>query len=147
MTLFPDHSSDWYVQAGSAKKLIVVSRWFECLTTSFDMVFGTTTIWAVVYPHVDRKIQKTNMMIALIGVLLTPSFCLIDSFVQNSYWASIGVGIYEKDVQKFLYASGDISWISTFIDFCLQIGFLIWGTRKQYLLAQGGDEIAMRGVV
>ncbi|KAJ3120188.1 hypothetical protein HK100_012903 [Physocladia obscura] len=131
--------SDWYVQAGAAKKMIVVSRWFEALTTSMDMVFGVTTIWAVVYPHVDFAQQKKNMIFALVGIILTPSFAVVDSFIQNSYWASIGVGIFNTNVQTFLYASGDISWISSAIDFALQAGFLIWGVRRHYLRHQAGD--------
>ncbi|KAJ3074912.1 hypothetical protein HDU98_009881 [Podochytrium sp. JEL0797] len=138
-TLFPDHNSDWYVQAGSAKKLIVVSRWFEAITTAMDMVFGVTTIWAVVYPHMDPKKQRTNMIFAIIGICLTPSFAVIDSFIQNSYWASIGVGIYNTDIQTFLYASGDISWIASAVDFALQLGFLIWGIRRQYVKHLNGD--------
>ncbi|KAJ3026738.1 UNVERIFIED_CONTAM: hypothetical protein HDU68_005164 [Siphonaria sp. JEL0065] len=143
-SIFPDKNSDWYVQAGAAKKLIIVSRWFESLTTSFDMVFGVTTIWAVVYPAVDKTVRKQNMRFALIGVLLTPSFAIIDTFVQNSYWEAIGVGTFNTDIQTFFYASGDIAWISTFMDFCLQLGFLIIGVRRQYVLAQQGDEVAMR---
>ncbi|KAJ3120415.1 hypothetical protein HK100_012806 [Physocladia obscura] len=131
--------SDWYIQSGAAKKMIVVSRWFEALTTSMDMIFGVTTIWAVVYPHVDFAQQKKNMIFALIGIILTPSFAVIDSFIQNSYWASIGVGIFNTNVQTFLYASGDISWISSAIDFALQAGFLIWGVRRHYLRHQAGD--------
>ncbi|KAJ3074911.1 hypothetical protein HDU98_009880 [Podochytrium sp. JEL0797] len=106
-TLFPDHNSDWYVQAGSAKK--------------------------------DPKQQKKNMIFALIGICLTPSFAVIDSFIQNSYWASIGVGIFNTDIQTFLYASGDISWVSSAVDFALQVGFLIWGIRRQYVKHLNGD--------
>ncbi|KAJ3021004.1 UNVERIFIED_CONTAM: hypothetical protein HDU68_009870 [Siphonaria sp. JEL0065] len=143
-TIFPDQNSEWYIQAGSAKKLIVVSRWFEALTTSFDMVFGATTIWAVIYPAVDPKQQKKNMIYALIGIILTPSFAVVDSFIQNSYWDSIGVGLFNKNIQTFLYAAGDIAWISSALDFGLQLGFLVFGIRRQYALARQGDEIAMR---
>ncbi|KAJ3075557.1 hypothetical protein HDU99_001509, partial [Rhizoclosmatium hyalinum] len=143
-SIFPRQDMEWYVQAGSARKLIVVSRWFEALTTALDMVFGATTIWAIIYPNVDPKQQRLNMVYALIGICLTPTFAVVDSFIQNSYWADIGVGIFNKNIQTFLYASGDISWISSAIDFALQIGFLIYGIRRQYVLAAQGDEIAIR---
>ncbi|KAJ3297030.1 hypothetical protein HDU79_004873 [Rhizoclosmatium sp. JEL0117] len=134
-------------QALNAKKMIVVSRWFEIISTSLDMIFGVTTIWAVVYPHVEREKQKMNMKFAIIGVLLTPTFTIIDSFIQNSYWGFIGVGVFEHSVNSYLYISGDMNWISSFSDFILQLGFLAWGVRRQYQLAQGGNEIAQRGVV
>ncbi|KAJ3283973.1 hypothetical protein HDU79_008616 [Rhizoclosmatium sp. JEL0117] len=143
-SIFPRQDMEWYVQAGSARKLIVVSRWFEALTTAMDMVFGATTIWAVIYPNVDPKQQRRNMVYALIGICLTPTFAVVDSFIQNSYWADIGVGIFNQNIQTFLYASGDISWISSAVDFALQIGFLIYGIRRQYVLAAQGDEIAIR---
>ncbi|KAJ3061581.1 hypothetical protein HDU99_005513, partial [Rhizoclosmatium hyalinum] len=50
-------------------------------------------------------------------------------------------------VNSYLYISGDMNWISSFSDFILQLGFLAWGVRRQYQLAQGGNEIAQRGVV
>ncbi|KAJ3073206.1 hypothetical protein HDU99_002012 [Rhizoclosmatium hyalinum] len=135
-------------QALNAKKMIIVSRWFEITSTSLDMIFGITTIWAVVYPHVDRNQQIKNMQFAIVGILLTPTFTLMDSFIQNTYWAMIGVGVFEKGgIQNFLYASGDMNWASSFTDFVLQLTFLIWGVRRQYILAMQGDEIAARGVV
>ncbi|KAJ3140930.1 hypothetical protein HK100_008112 [Physocladia obscura] len=141
---FPD--SDWAIQAASARKLIYVSRVFEALTTTMDMIFGVTTIWTVIYPNVNKKQQIRNMKFALVGVILTPVFCIADTFIQNSYWAAIGVGLYNTGIQTFLYASGDISWISSACDFVFQAGFLVYGVRKQHLLARSGDEIAMRAV-
>ncbi|KAI9329193.1 hypothetical protein BDR26DRAFT_31645 [Obelidium mucronatum] len=145
-SIFPK-DTEWYIQAGSAKKLIVVSRWFESLTTSFDMVFGTMAIWAVIYPHYDPKIQKRNMITAVIGCMLPPAFALVDGFVQNSYWEEIGVGMFNDDIQTFFYASGDIAWISTSVDVVLQISFLAYGVRRQHRLAQQGDQVAMRADV
>ncbi|ORY41832.1 hypothetical protein BCR33DRAFT_767233 [Rhizoclosmatium globosum] len=86
--------------------MIVVSRWFEVTSTSLDMIFGVTTIWAIVYPHIDRKKQIRNMQFALVGILLTPTFTLLDSFIQNTYWAMIGVGYFEKrGIQNFFLVS------------------------------------------
>ncbi|KAI9329194.1 hypothetical protein BDR26DRAFT_31648 [Obelidium mucronatum] len=109
------------------------------------MVFGTMAIWAVVFTHtLTRKFRKRNMIGAVVGCMLPPAFALVDSFIQNSYWDAIGVGFFNDDIQTFLYASGDIAWVSTSIDFALQIGFLVYGVRRQYILAQQGDQVAMR---
>ncbi|KAJ3140931.1 hypothetical protein HK100_008113 [Physocladia obscura] len=114
LELFVDYpDGDWAIQARAAKTMIVVSRVFEATTTVMDMIFGATTIWAVIYPNVDSRQQRKNMVYAIVGIILTPTFCLVDGFIQNSYWGSIGVGIYNTDIQSFLYISGDISWIST----------------------------------
>ncbi|KAJ3065017.1 hypothetical protein HDU99_004297 [Rhizoclosmatium hyalinum] len=147
-SIFPNKNGDWYVQAQSSKRMIVVSRWFEITSTSMDMIFGITTIWAVVYPNTNRKKQEKNMQFALIGVLLTPAFTLVDTFIQNSYWEAIGVGHFEKGgIQSFLYTAGNMNWASTAMDFFLQIGFLGWGIRKQYRLFLEGNEAAKLGVV
>ncbi|ORY21575.1 hypothetical protein BCR33DRAFT_861946 [Rhizoclosmatium globosum] len=140
--LFKDYpTGDWYVQAGSAKKMIVVSRWFEALTTSMDMFFGVTTAYVVVYPHSDPDKQTKNLKLALIGVLLTPVWTICDQFIQMAYWNSIGVGIFNHEVQTYLYASGDISWISSVIDLILQVSCLAFGVRRAWRLK---DEAAAK---
>ncbi|KAJ3117179.1 hypothetical protein HK100_000884 [Physocladia obscura] len=121
---YPD--SDWAIQARAAKTMIVVSRVFEATTTVMDMIFGATTIWAVIYPNVDSRQQRKNMVYAIVGIILTPTFCLVDGFIQNSYWGSIGVGIYNTDIQSFLYISGVavafvliISWTTHWVGYAL----------------------------
>ncbi|ORY21562.1 hypothetical protein BCR33DRAFT_797710 [Rhizoclosmatium globosum] len=145
--LFKDYKNgpgDWYVQAGSAKKMIVVSRWFEALTTSMDMFFGVTTAYVVVYPHSDPAKQTLNMKFALIGVLLTPVWTIADQFIQMSYWGAIGVGYFNHEVQKYLYASGDIAWISSVIDLILQVACLGYGVKRAWRAKL--EEAERRGV-
>ncbi|KAI8619693.1 hypothetical protein BC830DRAFT_1103004 [Chytriomyces sp. MP71] len=117
-------------RADGARDQLMVSRWFEALTTTFDVVFGVTTITFMLWPDRDPKKSLRNGWIALIGIIATPWFCLVDLFLQNSYWDFIGVGYFNQDARTFLHGASQATIATSTIDLFVQFVFLQWAVNR-----------------
>ncbi|KAJ3277989.1 hypothetical protein HDU76_010086, partial [Blyttiomyces sp. JEL0837] len=123
-------SDHWCNDAKDAADRIGISRGFEATSTVMSMVFGTTTLWFVVFPDKDPAVASRNGVLALIGIFLTPWLCVIDFFISVNYWDHIGVGYFEQDGNNFLAAAGQMLIACTFVDLVVQYSFLRWGVMR-----------------
>ncbi|KAJ3221029.1 hypothetical protein HDU81_010933 [Chytriomyces hyalinus] len=122
--------NEFCTQADHALHQLYISRWFQALTTILDMGFGFTTIAFMFWPDREPKKSMRNGWIALIGIILAPWFCLIDLFLQNSYWDMIGVGYFDRDARNFLHGASQASIITSSLDLIVQFGFLQWAVNR-----------------
>ncbi|KAJ3326733.1 hypothetical protein HDU76_012689, partial [Blyttiomyces sp. JEL0837] len=138
-------SDHWCDEAKYAEGSIAVSRWFEATSTTMSMIFGTTTLWLVVFPDKDPKIASRNGVFALIGIFLTPWLCVIDFFISINYWDTIAVGYFERDGNNFLAAAAQLLVACTFVDLVVQYSFLRWGVLRHAWKVPGTTIAGMGG--
>ncbi|KAJ3072365.1 hypothetical protein HDU99_002206, partial [Rhizoclosmatium hyalinum] len=122
--------------AKEGKSLIIVSRWLEAASTLADMYFGLFSLYLIVYPKMDDRINSRNWYIAAAGVALAPSLCLIDSVLTFNNFYKLGVGYFNVDRQTLFYFSGDAIWAGTALDIFLQYWFLYWASSYQFKLSK-----------
>ncbi|KAI8622630.1 hypothetical protein BC830DRAFT_1162717 [Chytriomyces sp. MP71] len=125
-----NEDNDFCQRADAASGQIHVSRWFEALTTVLDMIFGLTTIGFMIWPDRNPKASLRNGWIALAGIIATPWFCLVDLFLQNSYWDFIGVGFFDQDARNFLHGASQATIATSCLDFAVQFAFLQWAVHR-----------------
>ncbi|KAJ3285563.1 hypothetical protein HDU79_007244 [Rhizoclosmatium sp. JEL0117] len=126
--------------AKEGKSLIVVSRWIEASSTAADMYFGLFSLYLIVYPKMDDRINSRNWYIAVAGVSLAPALCIIDSVLTFNNFQKLGIGYFNFDRQTSFYFSGDAIWVGTALDVVLQYWFLYWASTYQYKLSKAVRE-------
>ncbi|KAJ3072366.1 hypothetical protein HDU99_002207 [Rhizoclosmatium hyalinum] len=131
-----DAAKRYLDEAKQGKPLITVSRYLEASSTAADMYFGLFSLYLIVYPKMDDRINARNWYLAVFGVSLAPALCIIDSVLTFDNFKKLGVGLFNFDQQTSFYFSGDAIWVCTAIDIFLQYFFLYWAAKYQYKISK-----------
>ncbi|KAI9329157.1 hypothetical protein BDR26DRAFT_872780 [Obelidium mucronatum] len=145
MALLYTNYPDRLAELLHAKYLIKVSTILEAASTGVDMLFGFSTIWAIMYPNANSRAQLHSIYFCVFGVLLAPALCIVDMVFQFHYWEVLGIGAFNYNSQSGFWFSGDVTIVATAVDVIVSLWFMDWGVKREARLRKEQQEAESKG--